>query len=147
MESRLHTEKKRIDSEVQGVGSAMNFQLAVLGELRSSIHVLQKQDDQIVGEATDMFIGIKRELEAQSKKVVDIGLQNFANKVAVQAIQKTVGILSKRIDEVTTVLTTVTDKIRDMPSKRELHQLQATMDDSVNQLAEVNTGLTTAMDQ
>jgi len=147
MESRLLTEKKRIDSEVQGVGSVMNYQQAVLGELRSSIHVLQNQDNQIVGEATDMFVGIKAELEAQNKKVMDIGLQNFANKVAVQAVQKTVGVLSKRVDEVTTVLATVTDRIKDMPSKRELRQFQAMMEDSANQLAEANTGLTTAMDQ
>jgi hypothetical protein len=33
MESRLQTEKSRIDSEVQGVGSMMNFQQAVLEEL------------------------------------------------------------------------------------------------------------------
>ena len=147
MESRLLTEKKRIDSDVQGVGSVMNYQQAVLGELRSSIHVLHNQDNQIVGEATDMFIGIKAELEAQSKKVVDMGLQNFANKVAVQAVQNTVGILSRRVDEITTVLATVTDKIKDMPSKRELRQFQATMEDSANQLAEANTGLTTAIDQ
>jgi len=147
MESRLLTEKKRIDSDVQGVGSVMNYQQAVLGELRSSIHVLQNQDNQIVGEATDMFVGIKAELEAQSKKVVDMGVQNFANKIAVQAVQKTVGILSRRVDEVTTVLATVTDKIRDMPSKRELRQFQAMMEDSTHQLAEANTGLTTAMNQ
>jgi len=147
MESRLQTEKKRIDLEVQGVGSVMSFQQAVLGELRSSIHILQDQDNQIVGEATDMFAGIKKELEAQSKKVMDAGLQNFANKVAVQAIQKTVGTLSKRIDEVTTVLATIMDKIKDMPSRRELRQFQEAMDNSINQIAEANTGLTTAMDQ
>ena len=147
MESRLQTEKTRIDSEVQGVGSMMNFQQAVLGELRSSIHVLQDQDNQIVAEATDLFTGFKKELEDQGKKLLDLSLQNFANKVATQAIQKTVGILSRRVDEVTTVLATVTDKIKDLPSKREILQFQATMEDSRNRLAEVNTGLTTALDQ
>jgi hypothetical protein len=33
MESQLQTEKTRIDSEVQGVGSMMNFQQAMLEEL------------------------------------------------------------------------------------------------------------------
>ena len=61
MESRLQTEKSKIDTEVQGVGSMMNFQQAVLEELRSSIHILQDQDNQIVGEATDLFSGMKRE--------------------------------------------------------------------------------------
>jgi len=45
MESRLQTEKTRIDSEVQGVGSIMNFQQAVLEELRAGIQVLRTQDD------------------------------------------------------------------------------------------------------
>jgi hypothetical protein len=40
MESRLETEKTSIDLEVQGVGSMMNFQQAVLAELRPSIHIL-----------------------------------------------------------------------------------------------------------
>jgi len=147
MESRLQTEKSRIDSEVQGVGSMMNFQQAVLGELRSSIHVLQDQDNQIVTEATDLFAGFKKELEDQGKKFLDLSLQNFANKAANQAIREKVGILSRRIDEVTTVLATVTDKIKDLPSKQEILQFQASMEDSRNRLAEVNTGLTTALDQ
>jgi hypothetical protein len=52
-ESRLQTEKIRIDSEVQGVGSMMNFQQAMLGELPSGIQIFQEQDNQIVAEATD----------------------------------------------------------------------------------------------
>jgi len=147
MESRLQTEKTRVDSEVQGVGSMMNFQQAVLGELRSSIHVLQDQDNQIVTEATDLFSGFRKELEILNKKVLDLGLQTFGNKVAIQAVQKTVGILSRRMDEVTAVLATVTDKIKDIPSKQELRQFQASMDESKNQLAEANTGLTTALEQ
>jgi hypothetical protein len=66
MESRLQTEKVRIDSELQGVGSIMQFQQAVLEELCSGIHVLQEQDDQIVGKATDLYAGIRAELDAQN---------------------------------------------------------------------------------
>jgi len=64
MESRLQMEKVRIDSEVQGVRSVMQFQQAMLEEIRSGIHVLQGQDNQIVGEATELFAGIRQELEA-----------------------------------------------------------------------------------
>jgi hypothetical protein len=52
-ESRLQTENIRINSKVQGVGSMMQFQQAILEELRSGIHILQGQDIQIVGEVTD----------------------------------------------------------------------------------------------
>jgi len=58
MESRLQMEKVRIDSEVQGVGSSMLFQQAVLEQLRWGIHVVQEQDNKIVGEAADLFAGI-----------------------------------------------------------------------------------------
>jgi len=74
MESRLQTEKTIIDSEVQGVGSMMSFQQAMLEESRAGIQVLRRQDDQIVGKATDLFAGIKAELDSQSKKVLDNGL-------------------------------------------------------------------------
>jgi len=53
VQSRLQTEKGRIDSEVKGVGSMMNFQQAGLEEHRSGIHILQDQDNQIIGEATN----------------------------------------------------------------------------------------------
>jgi len=147
MESRLQTEKTRLDSEVQGVGTMMNFQQVVLEESRAGIQVLRSQDDQIIGEATDLFAGIKAELDSQSKIVLDKRLQNFANKVTIQGVQKTVGILSKRIDEITTVLATVTETQKDIRSRRELHKYQDTMDESVNRLAEANTGLTTAVEQ
>jgi hypothetical protein len=35
-----------------------------------------------------LFAGIKAELDSQSKKVLDNGLQNFANNIAIQGIQK-----------------------------------------------------------
>ena len=45
MESQLQTEKIRIDSEVSGVGFMMQFQNAMLQEIRSGVHILQDQDN------------------------------------------------------------------------------------------------------
>jgi hypothetical protein len=87
-ESRLQTEKIRVDFEVQGVGSMMQFQQVMLEELQSGIHVLQEEDNQIAEEATDLFAGIRTELEAQSKKITNNGLQIFAQKVSIEAVQK-----------------------------------------------------------
>jgi len=44
MESWMQTEEVRIDSEVSGVGLVMQFQQAMLLEIRSGIHILQGQD-------------------------------------------------------------------------------------------------------
>jgi hypothetical protein len=147
MESRLQTEKVQIDSEVSGVESMMQFQQAILEELRSGIHVLQEQDNQIVGEAKALFVGVRSELEAQSKKIMDNGLQIFAQKVLIQAVQKSVGILSKRIDRVNKVVATITESLKGVPSKRDLRQHQATMDERLAQVEEINTRLTTPREQ
>jgi predicted nucleic acid-binding Zn-ribbon protein len=147
MESCLLTEKIRIDSEVQGVGSMMQFQQAMLEELHSGIHVLQEQDNQIVGEATDLFAAIRSELEAQSKKITDNGLQIFAQRVSIQAVRKSIGVVSNRIDEVNKVLATITESLKMIPSKRELRQHQVAMDELLIQIVEINTELTTGMEQ
>jgi predicted nucleic acid-binding Zn-ribbon protein len=147
MASRLQTEKIRIDSEVQGVGSMMNFQQAMLEELSSGIHVLQEQGNQIVGEATDLFTGIRAELEAHGRKITDNGLQVFAQEVSIEAVQKSIGVLSKSIDGVNRVLTTITESMKSIPTKRELSEHQIAIDESLIQMAEVNMGLTTAMEQ
>jgi hypothetical protein len=125
----------------------MQFQQAILEELHSGIPVLQEKDNQIAGEATDLFVGVRSELEAQSKKITDNGLQIFAQNVSIQAVQKSVGILSKRIDEVNKVLATITESLKGAPSKRDLRQHQPTMDERLAQVEEINTGLTTAMEQ
>jgi hypothetical protein len=67
MEFRLQTEKAGIDCKILEVGTMAHLQDAVLQELRSGIHILQSQDNQIVGEATDLFNGICQELKALSK--------------------------------------------------------------------------------
>jgi hypothetical protein len=74
MESRLQTEKVRIESEVTPVGSMMQFQEAMLNELRSGIHSLQHHDHQIIWEATDLCAGIHREQKAMSKRIPNNGL-------------------------------------------------------------------------
>jgi hypothetical protein len=147
MESRLQTEKTRIDTEVQGVGSMVQCQKAVLDELRSGIHILHEQDNQIAGEATDLFAGIRAELEAQSKKRRDYGLQIFAQKCSIQALQKPTGTLSKWIDNINTAVTAITQSLKTIPTKQELRQHKIVMEESLNTMAEVNTGLTTARDQ
>lgn len=97
-------------------------------------------------EAADLFAGIRAELEAQSKQNTHNGLQIFPQKITIQAVQKSVGILSKRIDDVSKVLASITESLKNVPSKRELRQHQVAMDEALAQMAEVNTGLTTAMD-
>ena len=88
MESRLQTEKIRMDSEILKVGCMAQLQDAMLQELRSGIHILQSQDNQIVSEATDLFNRMRQELEALAKPISDNTLQILAVKVSTQNVQK-----------------------------------------------------------
>ena len=94
-----------------------------------------------------MSARIRQELEAQNKKIIDDGLQIFAGKTSVQAVQKSVGVLSNRIDEVNKVLSSITESMKTIPSKRELCQDQVVMDEKLAQVKEINTGMTPATEQ
>jgi len=119
----------------------------MLQELRSGIHVLESQNNQIVSEATELFSGMRQELEAISKRISDNTLQLLAAKSSTQAVQKGVSVLSKRVDEVNQAMTAITTSLKQIPSKREL-QLHATaMEEHKQQMMEMNTGLTTAMEE
>jgi hypothetical protein len=57
------------------------------------------------------------------------------------------GILSRKIDEFTTVTAAITESLKNIPTKQDLHRHKASMEETLNTIAEVNMGLTTAMDQ
>ena len=146
MESRLQTEKSRIDAEISGVGTMARFQEAMLQELRSGIHVLQSQDNEIVQEATDLFSGMRNELEAQSKRIINNTLQLLAVKSSTQATQKGMSLLTKRVDELAKVTAAITTSLKQIPTKLELRQHASSMEGHKVQMTEVNTGLTTSME-
>jgi len=147
MESRLQTEKIRIVSEISGVGTMARFQEAMLQELLSGIQVLQSQDNQIVQEATDLFGGMQREMEAQSKRISDNTLQLLAVRPSTQSVQKGLSLLSKRVDEVVRTTAAITTSLKQIPTKLELQRHANAMEDHKKQLIEVNTGLTTTMEE
>jgi len=147
MESRLQTEKSRFDAEVSGVGNMARFQEAMLQELRAGVQVLQTQDNQIVQEATELFSGMRSELEAQSKRITDNSLQLIAVKTSIQAVQKGMAQLSKRVDEVVKTTAAITTSLKHVPTKLELQQHAQAMKEHKVQMTEVNTGLTIAMEE
>jgi len=53
---------------------------AVLNELRSGIHILQSQDNQIVEEATSLLQGMKSEMEAMNKRITSNSIQLLAQQ-------------------------------------------------------------------
>ena len=122
------------------------FQEAMLQELRSGIHVLQSQD-QIIQEATDLFGGMQKELEAQSKRISDNTLQLLAVETSTQTVQKGLSLLTKRVDEVVRTTAAITTSLKQIPTKIEFQRHASAMEEHKNQMNEVTTGLTTALEE
>jgi predicted nucleic acid-binding Zn-ribbon protein len=120
MTSQLQTEKIRIDSEILGVGTMAQLQDVMLQELRSGIHILQSQDNQIVAEATDLYNRMRQGIEEISKRISDNTLQILAVNVSTQNVQNGVSGLSKGINEVNKAMTAITKSSKNIPTKREL---------------------------
>jgi hypothetical protein len=119
---------------------------AMLEELCFGIHILQSQDNQKVSKATDLFAGMRQELEAQNKWISDNTRQILAVKVLTQTIEKGISMLTREIDEVNTSMVAITTSSKSVPSKRELLLHAHTMEEQMVQVPEMNTGLTTAME-
>lgn len=118
----------------------------MLQELRSGVHILQLHNNQIVAEATDLFNGMQQELEALSKRISDNTLQISAVIVTAQTVQNAISVLTKRIDEVNKPMATITTSLTDVPSKEQLRLNAQKIDEQMMQVANVNTGLTTAIE-
>ena len=146
LETRIQTERQRIDSDVSGVSSQTEMQQAMLKELRFGIHILQSQDNQIVDEASQLFQGMKSEMEAMSKRITANSIQLLANQNRNKKIQDDIRELSLGVESVNTILAKVRDSMKDIPSKQELRNHAALMDEQTMKIQEVNTGLTTAME-
>jgi hypothetical protein len=88
-----------------------------------------------------------QELEALRLRISDNTVQILAAKVCTQSVQKGVSILSKQIDEVNKAMAARTTSLKSVPSKGELQLHAHTMEEQIERVAEINTGLTTAKEE
>jgi len=146
LETRIQTERQRIDSDVSGVSFQMEMQQAMLKELRFGIHILQSQDSQIVEEAGQLFQGIRAEMEAMSKRITANSIQLLANQNRNKKIQEDIQGLTLGVENVNKTLSKIRDSLKEIPSKQELRNHAVLMDEQTMKIQEVNTGLTTAME-
>jgi len=86
-------------------------------------------------------------MEAQSQKNSDSGAQSFAVLSLVQAVRYTVGILFKQIDQVNKAIAATMQCLMTVPSKRQLCQHQAAMDEKIAQVEDIKAEPNTAVTQ
>jgi len=107
LETRIQTERHRVDSDVSGVSTQSDMQQAMLKELRFGIHILQTQDNQIVNEASQMFQGMKNEMDAISKRITANSIQLLANQNKQKNIQDEIRGLTLAIESVNKVMSKI----------------------------------------
>jgi predicted nucleic acid-binding Zn-ribbon protein len=146
LESRIDTDKQRVDKEVAGVGSHMQLQEAVLQEIRSGVNILQAQDNQIVQVANSIFEAFKNQLEAISTRVTNCDSQLLYIKGTNIGIQRSLKDVNSMIVKVNEILDTIRNSLKGSPSQRALGQHASVMEDQLARYTELNTGLTTAME-
>lgn len=98
----------------------MQFQQAMLQGIRSGIDILQKEDNQIVDQATDLFAGLRQEQEALSTRISHNSLRILAVRTSNQAIQRSLAMVTLRINELKKPMVAIATSLKDVPSKREL---------------------------
>jgi len=146
LETRIYTDKHRVDMDAAGVGSQLQLQEAVLQELRSGINILQGQDAQIVQEANDICTTRKKEMEAMSKRITDNASQILRIKGTNIGMQRSLKDMNSKIEKVNEVLNCIKNSLKEVPSRRELRDHAVAIDEQLVQMQEVNMGLTTAME-
>ena len=145
LESRIQTDKHRVDSEVAGVGTQVQLQQAVLQEIRSGVNILQAQDDQIVEEANSIFEAYGIELDSMSMRITGCDAQILSIMGTNIGIQRSLKDMNSKIVTVNAVLNSLKNSLKDIPSSTELRQHVAAMEDQLVQSRELNTGLNPAM--
>ena len=117
LQTRINTNKHRVDRDVAGVGTQLQLQEAVLQELRSGINILQGQESQIVQEANDNFMTHKKEMEAMSKRVTDNVSQILGITENNIGIQRSLKDMNSKIGRVNEVLDSIKSSLKKVPSR------------------------------
>jgi len=82
-----------------------------------------------------------------SKRVTSNSLQLLATQGTNKKIQNDLRDLTVKVDGVNKTLSSITKSLKEIPSKNELRDHAILMDEQIERVQEVNTGLTMAMEE
>lgn len=147
LETRIRTDRSGLDCEVSGVSTQMRLQQAVLQDIGTGITGQKSQDDRIVEARIGLFEGFRQELRFFNRSFSDDAVQIQSVNATNIGIQYTWEEISGSIQDVNTVLSSITKSHMKVMSPKESREHAVQMEDQVAQIKEVNTGLTTAMEE
>jgi len=100
-----------------------------------------------VEEATDLFQGIRTELEAMSNRITSNTIQLLATQGTNKKIREGMKDLTTKVDRVKKTLSSITRSSKEVPTRKESRDHAALMEEQSMRVQEVNAGLTMAMEE
>jgi len=146
LEGRVRTEKSLLDQEVSGAGHQSMIQQTILEEIRGGINILNGQDNDIVREAKEAFDGITLQIQDMVKQQTSHAstLMNHKRSLVkiiddVKTWKDSQQALENKVDQM--------DKyVKTLATKKDMDNHVKAMDETLQKIQEVSTGLTTHME-
>jgi len=146
LEGRVRTEKSLLDQEVSGVGHQLMIQQTILDEIRGGINILNRQDNDIVREAKEVFDGITLQIQDMVKQQTSHASTLMNHK---RSLVKLIddGKLWKNAQQSLENKVDQMDKyIKTLATKKDMENHSKAMDETLQKIQEVSTGLTMHME-
>ena len=146
LEGRIRTEKSLLDQEVDGVGRQLVIQQTILEEIRGGINILNGQDNDIVREAKEAFDGITLQIQDMVKQQTSHASTLMNHKRSLVKIIDDVRIFGNDQKMLANKVDQMDKYIKTLATKEDMDNHAKAMDETLNKIQEVSTGLTTHME-
>ena len=146
LEGRIRTEKSLLDQEVSGVGHQLMIQQTILDEIRGGINILNGQDNDIVREAKEAFDGITLQIQDMVKQQTSHASTLLNHKRSLVKVLDDFKIWKNSQQSLENKVEQMDKYVKTLASKQDLIGHAKAMDETLQKIQEVSTGLTMHME-
>jgi len=146
LEGRIRTEKSLLDQEVSGVGQQLLIQQTILYEVRGGINILNGQDNDIVREAKEAFDGITLQIQDMVKQQTSHASTLMNHKRSLVKILDDFKAWKKSQQTLENKVEQMDSYVRTLATKKDMDSHAKAMDETLQKIQEVSSGLTMHMD-
>jgi hypothetical protein len=146
LEGHIRTEKSLLDQEVSGVGRQLMIQQTILDEIRGGINILNGQDNDIVREAKEAFDGITLQIQDMVKKQTSHATTLMNHKRSLVKIIDNFKLWKNSQQSLENKVDQMDKYVKTLATKRDMDSHAKAMDETLQKIQEVSTGLTMHME-
>jgi hypothetical protein len=146
LEGRIRTEKSLLDHEVAGVGYQLTIQQTILHEIRGGINILNGQDNDIVREAKEALDGITSQIHDMVRQQTSHATTLMNRKRSLVKILDNFKAWKNSQQSIENKVEQIDRYVKTLPMKKDLDNHAKAMDESLQKIQEISTGLTTHLE-